>query len=138
MDSTTTTHEITTCACGAPVKGERGLKSHQRGPKATEACFGVLDSAAPEHEAVSQLDELEEGVVAEAEAITEAAAEPAAPRNIQRMTISVPVDVDMGAFEETFAVKGWSPTREALAAHILELLLEDQDLAGAVAHITTK
>lgn len=62
-----------------------------------------------------------ESVVAEAEKITEQAS--VTPRNVQRMTVKIPVDVDLGAWSERFGVTGWIPTRESLVAYVEALLL---------------
>jgi hypothetical protein len=58
------------------------------------------------------------------EQVSEQAPEVEAPkRNVQRMTLSIPVDVDMGEWESRFGVKGWSPTRESLVAYLHALLV---------------
>jgi hypothetical protein len=74
-----------------------------------------------------------EAVVAEAEKVTEEAAATEGnkvatavadkPRNVQRMTLKVPLDVDLGAWSERFGVTGWMPIRESLQAYAEALLL---------------
>jgi hypothetical protein len=109
----------------------------------TQSTTTDADAVLPEGQKLSDLSNTElldtiAGLTEGNSEVEEKVEEAPAPRNIQRMTIQVPIDVDMGKFEEIFAVKGWSPTREFLVGHVLEVLLEDEDLAAAAAHINTK
>jgi hypothetical protein len=59
-------------------------------------------------------------------------------RNIQRMTVQVPIDVDMDLFEANFGVKGWSPTRAALVAEVLRVLGHGKRLNQSIVGLETK
>lgn len=63
-----------------------------------------------------------------------------APASIQRMTVTVKVDVLMEEFGEEFGVAGWSPTRAALRAYLQDVLetVDHERLARVVASLQVR
>jgi hypothetical protein len=135
MNPTTTTTLDLTCSCGKAAKNKGGLSSHRR------ACPTYLHNTTTTPTTTTTEDTMTTTTTTTTPAALEGeltftpapdlsniTPEVAEVENIQRMTFTIKMDLNMGPAQDLLNSKGWSPTRAAAAAYLSQLLHSDPAL----------